>query len=384
MVMIPTDVGIQVRNQQTEPGLAPVRPIAEIPADLPELRQGQAFRARIQEVLPENTYKALVAGRMLTLSLPEGAKAGDSLELVVIDRTPRAIVARAAERSLAAAGEPYQAATLSPGARLVAALLARDGQPVVPAALTRGRPLLAQAPASAAALARSLPVPLAQAVASSGLFYESHQVQWVRGQWPRARLLAEPQGEYSRDGTRAVAAAPPQAVQESAPAGRRDTAGSGTSPATLLQVLFGRVEHAGRLPAEAEMPPGEAMARTIPEDLRALVQQQLEAVATQRLVWHGEIWPKQGLDWEIRRDAPQDGATAGADEAWSTSLRLSLPRLGEVDALVQLSGTTVRMEFRTGRVASASEMRSGLPSLQQGLAAAGLTLADVKAEHGQR
>ena len=54
MVMIPTDVGLQVRNQ-TEPGTHPVRAVGEIPADLPDLRQGQVFRARIQEVLPENS-----------------------------------------------------------------------------------------------------------------------------------------------------------------------------------------------------------------------------------------------------------------------------------------------------------------------------------------
>ena len=79
MVMIPTDVGIQVRNQ-TEPGLGPIRAVVDISADFPELGPGQVFRARIQDVLPENTYKALVAGKSLTLSLQEGAKAGATLK----------------------------------------------------------------------------------------------------------------------------------------------------------------------------------------------------------------------------------------------------------------------------------------------------------------
>ncbi|MBK8120176.1 MAG: hypothetical protein IPK39_14130 [Sulfuritalea sp.] len=75
MVLIPNDVGVRMR-MQTEAALQPIAPVAEIPADLTDLRPGQAFSARIQEVLPENTYKALVAGRSLTLALPEGAKAG--------------------------------------------------------------------------------------------------------------------------------------------------------------------------------------------------------------------------------------------------------------------------------------------------------------------
>ncbi|MDP2822977.1 MAG: flagellar hook-length control protein FliK [Sulfuritalea sp.] len=388
MVMIPTDVGIQVRSQQTEPGLLPVRAVPEISADLPELRQGQVFRARIQEVLPENTYKALVAGRSLTLSLPEGAKAGDTLELVVIDRTPRAIVAQTAERGLATAGEPYQYATFSLGGRLIASLLARDGQPVVPAALTRGRPVLTHAPENAAALARSLPAQLAQAVSTSGLFYEAHQVQWALGQWSRTRLLAEPQGEYSRDGPRAAwgaTATAEQAVQQSALTGRREAASSGPSSRSLLQTLFGgEANAAGTSAAESEIPANQALSRMIPEDLRPLVQQQLEAVATQRLAWHGEIWPEQPLDWEIQREAAQGGGTPNEDAAvWSTNLRLSLPRLGEIDARVHLSGQTLRVEFRASEAASENDLRSALPALQQGLAAAGLTLVDVKTRHGQ-
>ena len=145
MVMIPTDVGVQVRSQTDAP-LHQLRPIAEIPSDLPDLNKGQVFRAYIQEALPENTFKALVAGRLLTLSLPEGAKTGDTLDLVVIDRTPRAIVAQIAEGRPAAAGEPYQHATLSRTGQLIASLLAREGEPVMPATLTRGGSLLPHAP----------------------------------------------------------------------------------------------------------------------------------------------------------------------------------------------------------------------------------------------
>jgi hypothetical protein len=93
MVMIPTPVGVQVRSQTDAP-LNPLRPVAEIPSDLPDFQPGQVFRARIQEVLPENTYKALVAGRSLTLAMPESVKAGDTLELVVVGRTPGAVVAK--------------------------------------------------------------------------------------------------------------------------------------------------------------------------------------------------------------------------------------------------------------------------------------------------
>lgn len=160
-------------RMQTETALHPIAPVAEIPADLTELRPGQAFSARIQEVLPENTYKALVAGRSLTLALPEGAKAGDTLELVVIDRTPRLIVAQLANRGgpgdLAAAS--YEFTSLSPAARLIGALLARDGSAPPAAPLTRGRhcslPLPPIPPAWPPILRQNWPRPSARADCST-------------------------------------------------------------------------------------------------------------------------------------------------------------------------------------------------------------------------
>lgn len=391
MVMIPTDVGVQLRSQ-TESPLHPVRPVAEIPSDLPDLRPGQPFRARIQEVLPENTYKALVAGRSLTLSLPEGAKAGDTLELVVIDRTPRAIVAQLAEH-LAGATEPYQNTTLSRTGQLIATLLSRQGEAPVPTALTRGQPLLAQTPSSAAGLAQQLAPRLAQAVTVSGLFYESHQVQWALGQRPLASLLAEPQGQHAHPDTLAAAGATPaedgakpavaEGGEKSALAGRRETAAGSPPPISLLQTLFGgETARGGAGTTELPAPNPPAAAQTIPDDLRPLVQQQLDAAATQRLAWHGEVWPKQTMNWEIERDAT---ASAGSTEeaTWNTTLRLTLPRLGAIDARVQLSGKNLRLALHTPSDNSAAALQGAIPALQQALATAGLDLLSVQTKHDE-
>jgi hypothetical protein len=304
----------------------------------------------------------------------------------VVDRTPRAIVAQTVQPGTAALGEPYQQARLSSTGQLIAALLPREGEAAVPVALTRGRPILAQAPASAAEMARTLPAQLAQAVGSSGLFYEAHQVQWVLGQWPRSSLLTEPQGEYSRDGVRAGWLPLPEepSPQESALAARRPTMNSGPPAPTLLQTLFGGGASAAEAVAQdVSQQANQVATRAIPEDLRPLVQQQLEAAATQRLAWHGEVWPRQEMDWEIRRDAPQRDDASGESAAWNTNLRLTLPRLGEVDARVQLSGQTLRLDLRTVQAASEADLRLALPSLRQALAAAGLDLLEAKTSHGQ-
>lgn len=391
MVMIPTPIGVQVRSQTDAP-LNPLRPVAEIPPDLPDFQLGQVFRARIQEVLPENTYKALVAGRLLTLALPESVKAGDALELVVVGRMPGAIAAKIvtqlAESDRGGIAEPFQHSTLSRLGQLLASLLPREGEAVAPAALTRGQPLLSPAALKSENLAQGLPARLARSISTSGLFYESHQVQWALGQRSLTSLLAEPQGQYAQPGTRAVlgaAQATELSAENSALAIRREAAKNGTSPFVLLQKLFGG-ETAGSNPsAEKTGSLTSALANSgmagaaIPDDLRPLVQQQLEAAATQRLTWHGEVWPKQMMEWEIERDTPQTRASADDPAAWRTTLRLTLPRLGELDVGVQLSGQNVHLALRMSDVA-APDLRQAIPFLQQTLATAGLMLQSVQAK----
>lgn len=322
MVMIPIDVGIQVRNQQLDPGLQPVRPVSGLPNDLPDFQRGQVFRAHIQEALPQNTFRALVAGKSVILSLLAGAKAGDALDLVVVDRTPGAVVAKLAESGLGKAAEPYQPATLSRTGQLIASLLARDGSASTPAALSRGQPLLPQVPLSAAVLAQSLPSQLAQAVSTSGLFYEAHQLQWIHGQRQLASLLAEPQGERSRAETLAAwrgAGVLEEFAAKSALVERQENAASRDGSSSLLQALFGRESAAGASPSNSSTTGSQsAVVPTIPDDLRPLVQQQLEAAATQRLVWHGEIWPGQEIDWDIEREASQGQNPESESAIWNT------------------------------------------------------------------
>lgn len=384
MVLIPNDVGLRLR-MQTDAALQPIAPVTEIPADLTELRPGQVFSARIQEVLPENTYKALVAGRTLTLALPQGAKAGDTLELVVVDRTPRLVVAQLASPGVsgdAAATADAPFTSLSRTAQLIGALLTRDGSPAPPAPLTRGQPLLAAVPANAAALAAELAPQLAKAVGVSGLFYEAHQVQWVMGQRPMTDLLAEPQAKH------AAMASQPTATEEApaaVPAENRTALGARpvlpSTPMTILQTLFG--SEVARPQAAAESAAIGNPAQAVPEDLRPLVQQQLDVATSLRMAWHGEVWPGQTLDWEIQPEDRQAGTYRGESErGWITSLRLITPRLGEIDARLSLNPQGARITLATPSETSADQLRDAAPGLEKSMAAAGVPLLALLVKHG--
>ena len=445
MALIPPDIGLRMRLQN-ELLPQPVTPLREIPADLPDLKTGQVFSARIQEVLPENTYRAVVAGKTITLALPESVKNGDVLELVVIDRTPRTIIAELAGQSRGAGDAEavaYPHATFSKTAQMISALLTTDGETPPAAELNRGLPLLSQGPKSGADL---LPA-LSKAVSESGLFYEAHQAQWVAGKLSLSSLLHEPQGQLSlpqaqiaaqaerllleslatassQNGTKSGAQAAGSALSDLSEQMAAQAAKSGLSG--LLQDLQGQNVplakiaaylggesfsaeqlknmaqqlQAGAMPlssamASAGMEQGDqtksshsanppAPAVSMPDELKPLVQQQLDAAGTQRLVWHGEVWPGQTMDWRIEWDGERNQNTNPSEaEPWSTMLRLTTPRLGELEASLRLGANGIHIVLTTPYPPSVSDLRNGAPMLEQALAAAGVPLLGLTIKQTQ-
>ena len=375
--MIPNDLAARLRLM-AETIVRPVTPVHEIASELPGFAHGQRFTARIEAALPDGTFRAVVAGRNLTLSLPESAKAGDTLELIVTEHTPRLIVARRTSEA-APQQEQAPAATLSRTGQLISSLLASatgtmdaGARPSVP--LGGSTPLLPHPPAPGATLAAAarptaalagtalpttaapLAAALQQAISESGLFYEAHQAQWVAGRYPLQALVREPQGRHPR--------APQAPARAGATAGQAGPAVAGTTA------------EAGA-PTEA----AERSAPLLPAELQPLVQQQLDAAATQRIAWHGEIWPGQTLHWEITEETPQGDAAAAEEPAqWSTTLRLTLPRLGELSATLRLTPDGVRVALSVPERTGAGLLRNGQAELSDALAAAGVPLLSMSVE----
>ncbi len=88
------------------------------------------------------------------------------------------------------------------------------------------------------------------------------------------------------------------------------------------------------------------------------------------------------MDWEIEQENERE-AGAGDEEAarWRTTLSLTTPRLGRVDANLQLSANGVRITLATPYGASAADMRDEAPKLAEALAAAGVPLLGLQVKH---
>lgn len=120
-------------------------------------------------------------------------------------------------------------------------------------------------------------------------------------------------------------------------------------------------------------------------DLNNLVQQQLNALATQTYVWQGQVWPGQNMHWEITEDGnrPPSSESAPANH-WQTRLRLDLPKLGGVEATLRLgSGGQLELSMITENTASQDRLQAAGVNLNQSLEAAGLQLSHFSVSHGE-
>lgn len=276
---------------------------------------------------------------------------------------------RAAAGSAATRGALASRAVFSQDARALDAILQLPGEtpqvnatrplcPVSPEAALRAAAQAAAPGQMPSVVAGSyftalLAQSLTQSLASSGLFYESHLVEWAAGQRERASLDNEPQSRL------------PQA-------GRDETADS-AAPSVLSSARAALDAWLGNSDSTAPTP--AAPVTHIHPDALPIVRQQLELMQTPMLRWQGEAWPGTAMDWEIeRREEPRHGPdTSEAAPAWRMRLTLQLPAIGTVDAELQLSGTRLSARLKA-HADGASTLLDASDELRRRIAAAGLEL----------
>ncbi|MDP3455478.1 flagellar hook-length control protein FliK [Methyloversatilis sp.] len=338
----------------------PVSPIGE---QLPEFQPGERYTAQIIQNLQDGRARAQVAGQMVTLQLPQGAREGSTVTLTHVARNAQTLIATLVPDP--AAGEASDV-SLSEPARAISALLDRPSPP--PARLSAGQALIdpallrASAHVSDAAATPVIAGRLASAIGQSGLFYESHQAQWVSGERTIESTAREPQRAFDPQ-----ARATPAALQ------RADTATLAQAGAEFPQI------NDAPAPERAEAVRADS---ATPAELRPLVHNQLLGLAQHSLAWEGLAWPGQMMKIEIddpRADGRPDEAAAepDTDVPWTSRLRLVLPGLGEVETSLTLwRDPGIALNFSSDPEARL-RMGSALLELQQRMSDAGLRLGQV-------
>lgn len=354
--MIPADVASRLRLVVSDqPVLTqPIEAAQKLTDVLSNLVPGQRVMANILALLPNGTYRAVVAQRDVTLALPFSAKPGDTLELEVTESDGKLTLAFVANRSEGngEVGTDSVATSLSQTGKLIGDLIGNVDDPskkANPAPLNGNLPLVDDFPMRGADLA---PV-LKEALTKSGVFYEAHQARWVAGELSTDTLRQEPQGKL---------------------------------PAIIASEL---AEISTPIRSEANTqsarPEVAAQAGTIPQDVKPIVQQQLDALATQNYAWQGQIWPGQQMRWEISENQERQAQEAAdVSSSWQTRLRLALPSLGGIDAALRLQpGGDVELALTATSPSSEARLRERIGDLRDQFEASGLRLVQAQVQHGE-
>ncbi len=424
----------------SEPPLQGLTRVREIQARLSELLPGQRFEATLQRSLPDGTFQAVVAGRTYTLALNHPAKAGDTLELIVTKANGQTIFAQAANAQAAGGAN---APALSSTGRLISFLLTGQPTPQ-PAALAGGRPLMdapaigsgaqfapilrqaltqsglfyeshqakwlsgktdvnslklepqgqqqsagttrsagAGAPAGAATTAANQMASLLGgqpgAAVREGLLLQLSRITGVTGgQGNEAEGADEAAAPGSRQTTSSPASAnttPAQPSGARAAATPASTAAQG-APARAAEEAAGQrsPEHAVQQQTTA------ARAAAIPERLIPIVHQQLDALGTHTYVWHGQAWPGQTLEWEIEDPGGNEHDGAEGGDEWNTTLRLTMPQLGGVEARLHLTPAGVALRLLADDPDTVAALEAASAQLDSALSAHDLPLTGFVAE----
>lgn len=335
---------------------APDRPSS--PA--PQWRAGQTLEARVETKLADGRSLLDVEGTLFQVRLPESAQTqvGQRLQLTVVRPGPEPTLLLRQPETEAAPENASSKVSLSTLANRVATVLGNAGTPNAPARAQPAAPVLPILPAPPASGAE-LAAPLRQALETSGLFYESHQAEWVGGKRELEVLRQEPQARIARD---EQAKPGPEKVDAGRVAPRRgDEPVEGARSSTSLPT--GRSESVASAPSATPLPPAVA----------GIVDRQLDAIANQQIVWQGQVWPGQTMDWRVEeREADPGEEEAGA--RWRTELKLQLPVLGAMTARLDLNGDRLTIAIDAGGPASVARMQAGESDLRGMLEARGLAL----------
>jgi len=275
--------------------------------------------------LPNQRFLARIAGKLFNIELPIIVQPGETLQLTYVT------------------GEPHTTFTLS-----------RKGNSATPVAISDTGRLLNQLsmngadPRQAGGVTRSSAI-LNGPPADTSLFAS------LLGERQARELLKEPQGKLSSRGKFLAEGNPTQ------------KSGADGADGIAQEALSDELIATDRSSAPVDP-------RTVP-----IVQEQLQTLHTGQVVWHGEVWPRQEMEWSIREEKHTNGE--GIEKSWVSTLRLELPNLGGVAATLRLEKEGISIHIDADRESASAIMQMEQEPLAQAMSDVGIKLLSVAIEH---
>ncbi|HIJ87796.1 MAG TPA: flagellar hook-length control protein FliK [Desulfuromonadales bacterium] len=312
---------------------------------------GQQLKGEVLAALGGGRFSVLVGKQVMEFLMPKGVRSGDLINLFFISDEPQQTFLMA---RFGRTGE----SKVSDVSRWLSGFLGEAaGQVSTQATMGMLRTLLSGPTTDAQLLGRMLQ----QGLRESGLFYEAHLARWFGGSYSLEDILKEPQGRLS-----------PRLAQP------------GTEPGTAAEALVRSASRPGSTEMMAAIKKaGDTMGHDGIADLRSLpmVNEQLTALQNGQLLFRGDLFPGQRLEWTVAEKGAGRNKSGGRERSWLTSVTITLPNLGPVTALLTLDGSAVAVAITAENDASVAIMETGRARLIEQLEGAGLTPAALKISH---
>lgn len=321
--------------------VTPVTAMLDSQGSATEFEQGQRYQAFIEARLPNGNSRILIADKFLQMRLPEDFQPGSKLELAFISHTPKL-------EFLILSGTPLDSGenntSISAIGRFLG-ILVQDtlkrtstgtADTISTQRLTSSPPIL-PGPLTNSTELSSL---LQKTIVQSGLFYESHQAQWINGENTLENLQQEPQGKLILVAT--------------------DLSAAKAVVAAFAPFASDMLAHPQSIP---------------------LVQQQLSVLDTGYLFWRGEVWQGQLMEWDIFEQSPDSKIEPDYTAQWCTKIHLSMPQLGNITATIALNGQDINIKLNTSQLETASLLRNNKLPFTIDMQSAGLTIQSMEVQH---
>lgn len=320
------------------------------PGDTPDWTVGTRLTALVRAVTDPTRALLQIGHHLVDAKLPVQVKAGDQLNLRVVEPHPRLVFALEDPPDIAAVSR----VSLSHGARILADLLPRTpATPGQPLPLREALPL--PEPAANLPHGEQIARTLGQNLRQSGLFYEHHLARWVGGEFPLAEVRKEPQNQPRPLPTgQAVIPPKPAAVT--------------TERLPVDQIPPPTAQLKDALPRA----PGEPVTPLPDTPLRGQVEMLEGRVLTVML----PSWFQRDFQWHLPQREPGD-PDPGGEPTWSTHLKVDLPQLGEVSAHIRLSQQGLSLAVVAVDEERTRHLSEHQDELSAALEAAGLTVSHL-------
>lgn len=372
----------------------PAAAVDAVAKTAPQFELGQKLQGTVQAQVAPNVFKVNVSGQLVQMELPSSIRSGDTVALQVLSLQPRLTFSMV--NSATPLSTPEQLGATS---RMLSSMSQQAPEKAYVRS-TQSAPLWGTPnPPETKQLAGMLQ----EALSNSGLFYESHQAQWLGGERSTAQLMHEPQNLTpaqakavalpNTDSKLAMSAKPELTGANQAtgdPASKAMMASGATSKAAMTweaagkladnsntAVISGNAADAGASKQANISSHADSGSSSIPDHLQPLVQQQLNALETRQMIWQGNVWPGQDMQWEVHEQAPQ---TPGMEQQkqWVTQVKMDLPNLGAVAATLRLNSAGLSLTLNADTAKTRAMLGSASTQLVSALSDAGIPVLSTQ------